>query len=41
MIHYCTTAVDDHRIFYRDASAPGHPTLLLLHGFPSGFVAKW
>jgi pimeloyl-ACP methyl ester carboxylesterase len=35
MIHYRTAAVGDHRIFYREAGNPGHPTLLLLHGFPS------
>jgi pimeloyl-ACP methyl ester carboxylesterase len=35
MIHYRTAAVGDHRIFYHEAGNPGHPTLLLLHGFPS------
>ena len=35
MIHYRTAAVDDHRIFYREAGNPEHATLLLLHGFPS------
>jgi pimeloyl-ACP methyl ester carboxylesterase len=35
MIHYRTAAVGDHRIFYREAGNPGHPTVLLLHGFPS------
>jgi len=35
MIHYHTATVDAHRIFYREAGNPEHPTLLLLHGFPS------
>src|SRR5262245_35022363 len=35
MIHYCTTAVDDHRIFYREAGSPGSAKLVLLHGFPA------
>ena len=35
MIHYRTTTVDAHRIFYREAGNPEHATLLLLHGFPS------
>ena len=32
MIHYRTAA--DQRIFYHEAGNSGHPTLLLLHGFP-------
>jgi hypothetical protein len=39
MVRYRTVAVDDHRIFYRKASSHGHPTLLLLHGFPSSCFA--
>lgn len=35
MVHYRTAEVGDHRVFYREAGAPGSPTLLLLHGFPS------
>jgi pimeloyl-ACP methyl ester carboxylesterase len=35
MIHYRTDAVDDQRVFYREAGDTNHPTLLLLHGFPS------
>lgn len=35
MIHYRSATVDGHRIFYREAGRPEHPTLLLLHGFPS------
>lgn len=35
MIRYRTAAVDDHQVFYREAGDPKHPTLLLLHGFPS------
>ena len=35
MIHYRTATVDEHRIFYREAGSSEHPTLLLLHGFPS------
>lgn len=35
MIRYRSAAVDDHVIFYREAGDAGHPTLLLLHGFPS------
>jgi pimeloyl-ACP methyl ester carboxylesterase len=35
MVHYRTAAVDSHRIFYREAGDPQHPTLLLLHGFPT------
>jgi pimeloyl-ACP methyl ester carboxylesterase len=35
MIHYRTTAVGDHQIFYREAGDPNQTSLLLLHGFPS------
>ncbi len=35
MIHHRSATVDGHRIFYREAGRPEHPTLLLLHGFPS------
>jgi pimeloyl-ACP methyl ester carboxylesterase len=35
MVHYRTVAVDGHSVFYREAGDPTHPTLLLLHGFPT------
>ena len=35
MIRYRTATVDGLKLFYRDAGSPEHPTLLLLHGFPS------
>ena len=35
MIHYQTIQVDGHEVFYREAGDPAHPTLLLLHGFPT------
>jgi pimeloyl-ACP methyl ester carboxylesterase len=35
MIRYRTAAVDGLKLFYREAGQPEHPTLLLLHGFPS------
>jgi pimeloyl-ACP methyl ester carboxylesterase len=35
MVHHRTTAVDGHRVFYRESGDPGHPAVLLLHGFPS------
>lgn len=35
MVRYRTAAVDSHQVFYREAGDPKHPTLLLLHGFPS------
>ena len=35
MVHYRTAIVDSHNIFYREAGDPQHPTLLLLHGFPT------
>ena len=34
-IHYRTVQVADVTIFYREAGNPIHPTILLLHGFPS------
>ena len=34
-IAYRTVDVDGLPVFYREAGAPGAPTLLLLHGFPS------
>jgi pimeloyl-ACP methyl ester carboxylesterase len=34
-ISYHTVDVDGLKIFYREAGAPGAPTMLLLHGFPS------
>ena len=35
MINLRTANVDGHDIFYREAGDPAHPTLLLLHGFPT------
>lgn len=35
MTHYRNLSLNDHQIFYREAGDPNHPTLLLLHGFPS------
>lgn len=35
MIHYRSVDAGGHRVFYREAGDPAHPTLLLLHGFPS------
>jgi len=35
MIRYRTATVDGLKLFYRDAGSSEHPTLLLLHGFPS------
>jgi pimeloyl-ACP methyl ester carboxylesterase len=35
MTHYRTTEIDGLKIFYREASDPKKPTLLLLHGFPA------
>jgi pimeloyl-ACP methyl ester carboxylesterase len=35
MVHYRTADVGDHKIFYREAGDARHPTLLLLHGFPT------
>src|ERR1700712_1593264 len=35
MIQNRIALVDGHRLFYREAGNPEHPTLLLLHGFPT------
>jgi len=35
MIRNRTASVGDHELFYREAGKAGHPTLLLLHGFPT------
>ncbi len=35
MISYQTIAVNGHEVFYREAGDRSHPTLLLLHGFPT------
>ncbi|MDB5392371.1 MAG: alpha/beta hydrolase, partial [Planctomycetaceae bacterium] len=35
MVHYRSTDVDGHRVFYRDAGEPGNMAVLLLHGFPT------
>ena len=34
-LRYKTIVIDGISIFYREAGDPNHPTLLLLHGFPS------
>ena len=34
-IAYRTVTIEDVEIFYREAGNPDHPTLLLLHGFPT------
>ncbi len=34
-ISYRTVTIEDVEIFYREAGNPDHPTLLLLHGFPT------
>lgn len=43
MVHYRTTAVDGHQVFYREAGEPRRPTLLLLHGLPRliAHVPRW
>jgi pimeloyl-ACP methyl ester carboxylesterase len=33
--HFKTVTVDGHEVFFREAGDPSHPTILLLHGFPS------
>jgi pimeloyl-ACP methyl ester carboxylesterase len=35
MVHHRIAIVAGHRVFYREAGDPAHPTLLLLHGFPT------
>ena len=35
MTRYRTAAIEGLKIFYREAGDAGHPTLLLLHGFPA------
>ncbi|OWK40871.1 alpha/beta fold hydrolase [Fimbriiglobus ruber] len=35
MVHYRTAAVQGRKVFYREAGDPKHPTVLLLHGFPT------
>ncbi|HEV7368363.1 alpha/beta hydrolase [Arenibaculum sp.] len=35
MVRYRTVVVDRHRVFYREAGDRWHPSILLLHGFPS------
>jgi pimeloyl-ACP methyl ester carboxylesterase len=35
VVHCRSTTIDGHRVFYREAGNPRHPTLLLLHGFPT------
>jgi pimeloyl-ACP methyl ester carboxylesterase len=34
-LHFKTVDVDGLKVFYREAGDPGHPAVLLLHGFPS------
>jgi pimeloyl-ACP methyl ester carboxylesterase len=41
MTHYRTVEIEGHSIFYREAGTPGHPVILLLHGFPgSSFMFR-
>ncbi len=35
MTAFRTVSIDDLDIFYREASSRDHPTILLLHGFPT------
>jgi pimeloyl-ACP methyl ester carboxylesterase len=35
MVHYRRVDTGGHRVFYREAGEPGHPAVLLLHGFPT------
>jgi len=35
MVHYRSTDVDGHRVFYREAGERQSPAVLLLHGFPT------
>ena len=35
MTLYRFANVDQHRVFYREAGNPEHPSILLLHGFPT------
>lgn len=35
MTTFHTIQVDGLDIFYREAGSPNHPTILLLHGFPT------
>ncbi len=35
MVHHRFAVIDDHRVFYREAGDSWHPTILLLHGFPT------
>ena len=35
MIRYRTATARGLKLFYREAGSAQHPTLLLLHGFPS------
>ena len=41
MVRYRTVTVDGHRVFYRDAGEPTHPTLLLLHWRPPFRPDRW
>ena len=34
-VAYRTVTIEDVEIFYREAGSPDHPTILLLHGFPT------
>jgi pimeloyl-ACP methyl ester carboxylesterase len=35
-VHHRYASVGDHRVFYREAGPTDRPTLVLLHGFPTG-----
>ena len=34
-VHHRYATIDGHRLFYREAGDPRHPTIVLLHGFPT------
>lgn len=34
-VHYRTSTVEGHKLFYREAGDPSAPTIVLLHGFPT------
>ncbi|MEU6131684.1 alpha/beta hydrolase [Saccharopolyspora sp. NPDC047091] len=34
-VHHRTATVDGYQVFYREAGSPEHPTVLLLHGYPT------
>ncbi|WP_344926577.1 alpha/beta hydrolase [Saccharopolyspora gregorii] len=34
-VHHRTATIDGHQVFYREAGSREHPTVLLLHGYPT------